>query len=169
MKNRFDGRFKEIMALEGLIPAFHSKWGVGDIMKAAEIYKTDLNFISESGLRLEIELWHEHCKKKDVNSIETSIEALQFICEQGYKLFFPNISTLLQLFATLPVTSATAERSFSLLDRLKTYLRSTMGEDRLNGLALANVHKDIDVKPEQVIELFCKVKPRRLEKLDWND
>ena len=49
-----------------------------------------------------------------------------------------------KIFATLPVSSATAERSFSALKYLKSYLRSTMSEDRLNGLALAYIHRDLD-------------------------
>ena len=44
--------------------------------------------------------------------------------------------TLLRLYLTLPVTSATSERThtFSTLRRLKNYLRSTMKQDRLNKL-----------------------------------
>ncbi|KAK4876687.1 hypothetical protein RN001_009193 [Aquatica leii] len=38
----------------------------------------------------------------------------------------PSIRTLLLIFVTLPVTTATSERSFSTLKRLKTYLRCTM-------------------------------------------
>ena len=40
----------------------------------------------------------------------------------------------------LPVTSYEAERSFSTLRRLKTYLHTTMSQERLNGLALLNVY-----------------------------
>ena len=40
----------------------------------------------------------------------------------------------------LPVTSCEAECSFSTLRRLKTYLRTTMSQERLNGLALLNVY-----------------------------
>ena len=39
---------------------------------------------------------------------------------------FPNIYRLLLIACTLPITSAEAERSFSLMRRLKTYARSTM-------------------------------------------
>ena len=42
---------------------------------------------------------------------------------------FPNIKALLRICCTLPVGSADAERSFSCLRRLKTYLRNRMGED----------------------------------------
>ena len=42
----------------------------------------------------------------------------------------------------MPSTNATSERSFSTLRRVKTYLRSTMGQERLNHLMILNVHKD---------------------------
>ena len=42
----------------------------------------------------------------------------------------------------LPATTATAERSFSSLRRLKTYLRTTMSSQRLNHLMILHVHKD---------------------------
>ena len=45
--------------------------------------------------------------------------------------FFPNIFSLLTTLAVLPVTSCEAERCISCLPRLKTYLRSSMGQDRL--------------------------------------
>jgi len=43
-------------------------------------------------------------------------------------VFFSNIHALLHSLATLPVTTATTERSFSTLQRLLAYLRSTMGQ-----------------------------------------
>lgn len=49
----------------------------------------------------------------------------------------------IKLLQTVPVSTATAERSFSTLRRLKTYLRSTMGQKRLNRLAILNAHQDI--------------------------
>lgn len=44
---------------------------------------------------------------------------------------FPNITYLLSLLAVLPVTTCEAERSISTLRRLKTYMRSIMGQERL--------------------------------------
>ena len=72
------------------------------------------------------------------------------------------------MFATLPVTTSTTERSFSVLRRLKTYLRATMTEDRLNGLALGHIYKDEDVDILEVINLFAQAKPRKMELLDWS-
>jgi hypothetical protein len=50
--------------------------------------------------------------------------------------WYPNIYRAVTVLLTMPVTSATTERSFSALKRIKTYLRSTMVEDRFNGLSL---------------------------------
>ena len=69
-------------------------------------------------------------------------------------MFYPlliNIYTAFQIFATIPVTSCTCERSISVLRRLKTYLRSTMTETRLKGLALLNVHREIHLDTKEVI------------------
>lgn len=54
--------------------------------------------------------------------------------------FLPSIYLLLKIFLTIPVTSATAERSFSALRVIKNHLRSTMGEERLSGLATIYIH-----------------------------
>jgi len=63
------------------------------------------------------------------------------------------VAVLLQVLATLPVTTATAERSFSTLKRLKTYLRSSMVDDRLTSLALIHVHAEtIPVDAAEVID-----------------
>lgn len=45
----------------------------------------------------------------------------------------------------MPVISAIAERSFSALKRIRTYLRSTMIEDRLRGLSVMHVHPKIEL------------------------
>ena len=75
---------------------------------------------------------------------------------------FPNIKALLRICCTLPVGSADAERSFSCLRRLKTYLRNRMGEDRLSSLALMNIHHEFEVNTDKVIEEFKKKSNRLL-------
>lgn len=74
--------------------------------------------------------------------------SLQELCEKlssmdpKTKPLFSEVRKLLGLIMSLPCTVACAERSFSMLRRLKTYLRSTTGQSRLNGLALMNAHKN---------------------------
>ncbi len=55
---------------------------------------------------------------------------------------------------TLPVTSCECERSISMLKLIKTSLRSSMGQDRLNGLAMLYYHHDIEITSEEVVDEF---------------
>ena len=52
------------------------------------------------------------------------------------------ICSVLQLFLVMPSTNATSERTFSALRRIKTYLRSTMSQERLNNLLTLHVHQN---------------------------
>ena len=56
---------------------------------------------------------------------------------------FPQVETLARLLLTIPCSSAEAERSFSGLRRLKTYLRNSMTQARLNHLAILHVHQEM--------------------------
>ena len=70
---------------------------------------------------------------------------------------YSSLAVLIQILATLPVTTARNKRSFSALKYLKTYLRNTRKEMCLNGLALLYVYRDISLHFEQVItEFSCK-------------
>jgi len=54
----------------------------------------------------------------------------------------PELDTACVLFATIPVTVASAERSFSKLKLIKTYLRSSISQERLDGLALFAIENE---------------------------
>ena len=59
------------------------------------------------------------------------------------KTLVGEVHKLLRLYKTLPVASATSERTVSSLRRLKNYLRSTMNQNRLNNSLLLHCHKFI--------------------------
>lgn len=105
-------------------------------------------------------LWKEKWKQSEVlNLPKIAICSL----ERCDKNLFPNIYTLLKWLAVLPVTVATVERSFSTLRRLKTFMRNTTSETRLNGLALLSIHRDMYViSDEEVLNKFASV-PRNLD------
>ena len=75
----------------------------------------------------------------------SSLRGIQGILAENSTLreVFRDYVMALRILLVLPATSCTAERSFSCLRRLKTWLRSTMGEGRLSSLALLSVHHDI--------------------------
>lgn len=65
------------------------------------------------------------------------------------RALFPSVKILLKLMLVCPATSCTCERSFSALRRLKTWLRNTMTQLRLNSCAVCSVHRsyvdDVDI------------------------
>lgn len=83
--------------------------------------------------------------------------------------YFPNVHTLLRIVCTLPVTSCSCERSISGLKRLKTYIRSTMGQERLNGLAMMHFHYEIDIDHDAVLDMFARRHSRRMTLLNVLD
>jgi len=163
MNTRFDNRLSSIIHLEGLIPSHFDKYDEGTILEAAKIYSNEISNHMNSTLKAELSLWKQQWKTNNIPKPVSAIESMSHCTN-----LVPNIKLLLQLFATLPVTSATPERTFSTLSRMKTYLRSTMAEKRLNGLAMANINKKELVNEVDVIQVFAQNSPRRMQLKDWS-
>jgi hypothetical protein len=56
----------------------------------------------------------------------------------------------------MPVVSATAERSLSVVRCMKTYVRSTMKNDGLSSLGLMHIHRDFEHEG-QILNNFKKI------------
>jgi hypothetical protein len=98
---------------------------------------------------------------------KTPAEMTKFIHDSGLQYCMPELYKLLCVAVTLPVTSATVERSFSVLKRIKNYTRNTIGQDRLNNMAQIAIEKDlVDNDSEQfledVVDHFAQQKNRRI-------
>lgn len=68
---------------------------------------------------------------------------------------FPTLNTALRIALTLPISSATTERSFSKLKIIKNRLRTTMTESRLESLMIISCEQDIEIVPDEVLEKFA--------------
>ena len=71
----------------------------------------------------------------------------------------PNLRIAMRLLQTIGTSVASCERSFSKLKLLKNYLRATMGQERLNSLALLSIEK---CNLNTIVERFMNMKVRRL-------
>ena len=87
------------------------------------------------------------------------------LISSGLQIAYPNVCTLYRIFLTLPITSATVERSMSKLKLIKNYLRSTMADDRLTALALISIEKDLatTLNYQETISTFASMKERRMK------
>ena len=71
---------------------------------------------------------------------------------------YPNLHVLLRICATIPVTSWECERLGSVLKRLHTYLRVSMGQMWLSASALLHINYDGNIDIEKVIDIFVREK-----------
>ena len=73
------------------------------------------------------------------------------------------ICILGKLMLVMPATNAVNERSFSALKRVKTYLRSTMGEGKLNHPMILHVRKEMadSIDMVEIANLFVEDNQRR--------
>lgn len=124
--------------------------------KFLDVYKDDLPH--PRLLTNELETWEETCRRADGSLPSTLTDVLPFVDE----CTFPNIYTAFQIFATIPVTTCTCERSISNLRRLKTFLRNSMRHERLKGLSLLQFHRDMKLDTDEIIDIFAMKHPRRM-------
>jgi hypothetical protein len=78
---------------------------------------------------------------------------------------FPNASIAYRVLLTIPMTFASAEQSFSKLKLLKSYLRSTMTQQRLTDLATIALENGLldKIEYEHIIEEFISMNTKRME------
>uniref|UniRef100_A0A3B3QXG8 DUF4371 domain-containing protein n=1 Tax=Paramormyrops kingsleyae TaxID=1676925 RepID=A0A3B3QXG8_9TELE len=76
---------------------------------------------------------------------------------------FPSLKSVIQVALTVPVSSCTCERSFSVLRRLHIWLRRTMGQCRLHQLAVMVIEKEVleQLDHDKIINRFATLKERR--------
>ncbi|CAI6367156.1 unnamed protein product [Macrosiphum euphorbiae] len=59
------------------------------------------------------------------------------------KEVYPNIHSLLKVALILPISSASCERSFSAMRRIKNWTRTSMTQDRFGYLSVLHIERDI--------------------------
>lgn len=101
----------------------------------------------------------------EINEKSSAFDLLQHLCKHDLQEAFPNVSIALRIYCTLPTTSASCERSFSKLKIIKTYLRSTMSQERLSGLAILAIENKtaFETDFDELIDSFAEKKARRVK------
>jgi len=79
---------------------------------------------------------------------------------------YPNLHNLLQVALCIPVSSASCERSFSAMRRIKNWLRTTMIQNRFSNLAIIHIENELvktSIESKQILEEFVKCGSRRIQ------
>ena len=140
---------------------FHRDFPGEKLHLVAQFY----GMISVDRIRTELNLLYS---KQDFRNAKNSLDLYQFILQNNLQdVVFFEVSRLLEIALTTPLVSAESERCFSTLTRIKTFLRNTMTNQRLNALACLSIQKsmirEIPEFNKKVIEKFARSKSRRAE------
>ena len=94
-------------------------------------------------------------RRTGCTSVYTAKKAYQELStvERG---LYPQVLRLLKVLLVCPVPSAACERSYSGLRRLKTWLRNTLAQERLNYNIVCSIHKELlmDVSLDAILRQF---------------
>ena len=145
IKRRFDQDvLKVVVEIEQLLLDSANAIAMTIPESVTSIYRSDLDIQRRS---VHLQMLPDAIKQyKDPSGLPiqkvTSIRTLCNVLNTAIiKQLLSQVHILLQFFLTIPVTTATSERTFSALRRLKTYLRSTMAQDHLNHLLVLYCNK----------------------------
>ena len=167
--SQLEERFSENdMMIVECIEALLSANSISCVSQAALEQVSRFYGLDKDNFKAELRVYINLMKQKESkpSSIVVQGDDKSYILSKGRKLMAEDTgvqSVLPELCRTLPITSCTAERSFSCLRRLKNYLHSTMGQERLTALALLNIEKDIIPDIEKIVDAFAKQAPRKLQ------
>lgn len=158
MRTRFEHQKPELLACSTFMPSGKNFMDYEIMAPLAMQYQIlDINC---DRLKGQVTVAKDMLTKASLKDPEDVLELLF-----SMKTAFPDLALFGQLILTMPVSSANAERSFSALKRVKTYLRSTMAEQRLNNLCIMSIERELssslleNINP--VLDTFAQMKNRR--------
>ena len=103
--------------------------------------------------------------REKIAHLKSAKEMASFLIVENASLAttYSDVCTAYIMYMPVPVTVATAERSFSKLKRIKNFFRSSMSQERLGGLALLSIENEQDKNLDfrKVIQQFASTKARR--------
>ena len=118
--------------------------------------------LNKRKLKTELSVLYE---RNDMWTCSTAVALSKTIARDNLHEVFSEILKLLKILVT-PMTTAEPERCFSTLKRIKTFLRSTMKNERLSPLCMLSVEKSMIAGiadfNEKVIDHFASATNRRV-------
>ncbi|XP_034549984.1 52 kDa repressor of the inhibitor of the protein kinase-like [Notolabrus celidotus] len=160
---QFENRFSDFKEMAKLFTVLNPKRfehpdAEKKMLELARFYSEDISKPEEV-----VEEFHSFRKLYSELAMDLNSDAiLPFLIANDMDRAYPNLAILHRIYKTIPISSASAERSFSRLKLIKSYLRSCMDEARLSNLTLLCVERDINIDKDRVVGRFATMKERRM-------
>ena len=154
LSNRLEHNHNAVEHLLKLMPDNTTELSDDDLKVLCETYSSFFGDYSLENL--------EECLRNEISTFKKQFTG-QWELDQLIKEAknFVVIVKLLEILSVSPVSNALNERIFSLLRRIKNYLRSTMKEERLNGILLACANNEVEVQAREIFNEFVNKQTRR--------
>ena len=168
LDDRFDQKtFQFLVSIEQLI--IDSANGEMPLVISEELEKSLQGDIDVNQLVKELNMLSSVVKSADpgikrVTSLRTVMNIFSSQPHSNLKTVYGSIHTLMKIYLTVPLSNASAERSFSALRRIKNYLRNRLTQEHLNHYMMLNVHKQMTdvIDLQSVAKTFVSSNERRL-------
>ena len=146
LNHRFQDRNATIMkGISTCTPTASNYLSLSDLQFFSDMY------IISAGPALEVEVnLVKTLTKSTIGDTLASFRSNLYSCQPAYSI----LHQLTQIALTIAVTSVESERSFSVLKRIKTRLRSSMAEDCLSALETSSIEREIAKNFQMIIDNF---------------
>jgi len=149
-----------LLLLPDKFPEYEREFPDEFLKATLEVY----TFIEEKKLRTELSIIYS---TQEFRNIFGALPLMEFIRDNNISSTFSECVKLLCVILTIPMSTCEAERCFSSLKRIKTFLRNTMAEERLSALAMLSIERDFITQiknfNERVMTKFITSKERRAD------
>ncbi|KAJ3656533.1 hypothetical protein Zmor_015604 [Zophobas morio] len=144
-------------------PGFFAKYRIAfpraEVEQVARLFSLD-----KDALSAELRIIYE---REELTQAEGSLFLLQYLYKNSLADVFPETFKLLKMVCTVPMTTSDPGRCFSTLKQIKSFLKNSNSQEKIEVLTMCLLEKDLMKKTpnfnELVIEHLCRQKNGELD------
>ena len=163
IKDRFSKEKRAHYKLCTLMPEIILKKTKKEVVELSQTLTNRWDHLMQISPPLEVGLlrwknvWQAHAE------IGRGINVTSLLANHADSMFFPNVRELLKVLAVLPLDNTEAERSFSCVRRVHTWLQSTMSTGRLADLTVIAMNGQVvKIDRMEVCKRYMAANARRM-------
>lgn len=147
LNNRFSEHALKLLVLSSTLDPQngHTSFSIDDICKLVdEFYPKDFTEHEKEDLRIQLQHYEFHVlQHQEFQKLSTISDLCQWLVKTRKSTIYPLIDRLIRLVLTLPVSTATTERTFSVMSHVKYELRNKMEDEYLTNSLIVYIEKEI--------------------------